>query len=134
MRARVHPTPKRLPDHAAVRRAACCRTARRIHAHAAERLGLATEENSTYSRDNGTVDNRKTIYRYATNDLDLVTITNALEPLSPRATGSTPPPCSSPIQRVQRKDDLVLQLETGQSQGCSIHGLNTTQTTTVGIN
>jgi RHS repeat-associated protein len=42
-------------------------------------FGLATEEKSTYSRNNGTVDVRTTSYQYgATNDLDLVTITNPL--------------------------------------------------------
>src|SRR5207244_4916013 len=41
-------------------------------------FGLATEEKSTYSRDNGTVDVRTNTYQYASNDLDLVTITNPL--------------------------------------------------------
>src|SRR6266568_19483 len=41
-------------------------------------FGLSTEDKSTYSRDNGTVDVRTTTYQYDTNDLDLVKITNPL--------------------------------------------------------
>ena len=40
--------------------------------------GLVTEGNSTYSKEDGTIDVRTTTYQYATNDIDIIAVTNPL--------------------------------------------------------